>query len=87
MNKQEYKELVDYNYGAKSVLDAIPLKYVDEVFAQLQKFEIKGGMIWCVYKDICDQDDKAFLSMMLTMKKRPKGCRRNCYHWKDSMSF
>lgn len=77
--------LADGNMGAGSVItgtgDALPA-----VLDQLEKFNIRGCDIWCLFKDHCNADQDMTTEFIINMKERPTGYCINEHDWGPSRS-
>jgi len=80
-HQKKIVELADGCLGASAVLCAIPLQHATKACEQLQKFDIKGGLIWCLFKDTYKENMLDFLPAVLQMNKRPTRCLRGCPGW------
>jgi hypothetical protein len=45
----------------------------------LEKYDIKGQQVWCIYKHYCNGEPTTFSKFILEMKEKPSGiCERGC---------
>jgi hypothetical protein len=77
--------LADYNVGAASIITGSG-KDLPAVIEQLEKYNVKGKKIWCIFKDMCDGDQSKTISFIINMKEPLNGFCRAGHNWGPSRS-
>ena len=75
--------LADSNMGAASVITSSG-EAILSVLQQLEKFNIRGEKIWCLFKDFCDGDREKVTEFIINMKEQPTGYCCNGHDWGPS---
>jgi hypothetical protein len=78
----EITTLCGSNMGAASSFVKIKSEHVFGIVAQLKKFNIKGELIWCLFKDVNHENADDFTEFVLALKERPTSCPRGMCDWK-----
>jgi len=77
--------LADSNMGAASVITGSGTD-LPVVITQLEKYNVRGEKIWCIFKDICDGDQNKTTSFIINMKEPLNGFCRAGHNWGPSRS-
>lgn len=72
------------NFGASSSFIKIAPDQILDVITQLKRFNIKGALIWCLFKHVCKENVDDYAKFVLNMKDRPTTCPwPNKCDWSD----